>query len=113
AVTSFATRAGGFVTGINFLNGDFFPLTNGATARDLKAAEAEGREPDPIPVALRFHDLRQSHASLLLPAGHSIKAVSARLGHASVEITLKVYAHVMPADDERLTVGIGQLLKRA
>jgi hypothetical protein len=49
----------------------------------------------------------------LLPAGHSLKAVSARLGHASVEITLKQYAYCIPGDDEWLTAGIGHLLKRA
>lgn len=44
----------------------------------------------------RFHDLRHTHASLLLAAGVSINVVSARLGHANIEITLKVYSHMLP-----------------
>ena len=35
----------------------------------------------------------------LLGRGHSLKAVSQRLGHANVELTLRVYAHVLPTDD--------------
>jgi integrase len=31
-----------------------------------------------------------------------VKAVSQRLGHADVGVTLRVYAHVMPADDAKL-----------
>jgi len=49
----------------------------------------------------RFHDLRHTHASLLLQAGVPIHAVSARLGHASPTITLGVYAHVL-ADAEAM-----------
>lgn len=44
----------------------------------------------------RFHDLRHTHASLLLAAGVSINVVSARLGHANIDITLKVYSHMLP-----------------
>ena len=42
------------------------------------------------------------HATALLRAGKSIKAVSRRLGHSTVELTLRVYVHVLPADDHDL-----------
>jgi integrase len=45
---------------------------------------------------IRLHDLRHTHASLLLVAGVSPKVVSERLGHSSVAFTLDTYAHVMP-----------------
>ena len=45
---------------------------------------------------IRFHDLRHSHASLMLAAGTNIKIVSERLGHASTAITGDIYAHVLP-----------------
>lgn len=45
---------------------------------------------------IRFHDVRHTHATLLLRAGVSPKVVSERLGHASVAFTLDTYAHVMP-----------------
>jgi len=46
--------------------------------------------------ALRFHDLRHTHASLLLARGVHPKVVSERLGHASIAITLDTYSHVLP-----------------
>jgi integrase len=73
-----------------------------------KAPEANG-EPDLLPDGLRFHDLRHTHASCLIGAGHSIKAVSRRLGHADITITLKGYAHLMPDDDVKLASGAGVL----
>jgi integrase len=45
---------------------------------------------------VRFHDLRHTHASLLLVQGVHPKVVSERLGHASIVITLDTYSHVMP-----------------
>lgn len=45
---------------------------------------------------IRFHDLRRTHATLLLRAGVNPKVVSERLGHSSVAFTLDTYAHVMP-----------------
>ena len=45
---------------------------------------------------IRLHDVRRSHASLLLAAGVNPKVVSERLGHSSVAFTLNTYAHVMP-----------------
>lgn len=46
--------------------------------------------------AIRFHDLRHTAATLMLGAGVPVKVVSERLGHASVSITLDIYAHVLP-----------------
>ncbi len=45
---------------------------------------------------VRFHDLRHTCASLLLAAGVGIKDVQAQLGHASAQVTLDVYGHLMP-----------------
>ena len=45
---------------------------------------------------VRLHDLRHAHASLLLRQGVHPKVVSERLGHASVNITLDTYSHVLP-----------------
>ncbi len=46
---------------------------------------------------IRFHDLRHTHATLLLLAGENVKVVSERLGHANVKVTLDTYAHVLPS----------------
>ncbi len=44
----------------------------------------------------RLYDLRHSHASLLLEKGIPIQAISARLGHASINTTLSYYVHARP-----------------
>jgi integrase len=43
---------------------------------------------------IRFHDLRHTHATILLQMGINPKVVAERLGHASVRTTLDVYSHV-------------------
>jgi integrase len=48
------------------------------------------------PPQIRVHDLRHSHASLMLAVGVPIKVVSERLGHSTVTITMEIYQHVMP-----------------
>ena len=45
---------------------------------------------------IRFHDLRHTHATLMLQNGAPAKVVSERLGHANIAITLGVYQAVMP-----------------
>ena len=49
---------------------------------------------------LRIHDLRHTHATLMLKAGIHPKVVSERLGHASISITLDIYSHVLPGMQE-------------
>lgn len=46
---------------------------------------------------IRVHDLRHSHASLLINLGADPVLVAERLGHESPNITLKVYAHLFPS----------------
>ena len=43
--------------------------------------------------SLRIHDLRHTHATLMLTAGVHPKVVSERLGHANISITLGIYSH--------------------
>lgn len=50
---------------------------------------------------IRFHDLRHTHASLMLLQGVHPKVVSERLGHANIGITLDTYSHVMPGLQEK------------
>ncbi|MGQ0849748.1 MAG: site-specific integrase [Actinomycetota bacterium] len=47
--------------------------------------------------AIRAHDLRHTHATLLLQAGVHPKVVQERLGHSSITVTLDTYSHVIPA----------------
>jgi integrase len=45
---------------------------------------------------IRFHELRHTHASLLVAAGTPIKVVSERLGHAHPGFTMATYQHLIP-----------------
>lgn len=47
---------------------------------------------------IRFHDLRHTHATLLLLAGINPKIVQERLGHASIDMTLDTYSHLTLAN---------------
>lgn len=48
---------------------------------------------------LRFHDLRHSHATILIASGVDVKTVQTRLGHSSAEVTMSIYAHAIPQSD--------------
>ena len=45
---------------------------------------------------IRFHEVRHTHASLLIAAGVLVKVVSERLGHAHPGFTMNTYQHLMP-----------------
>lgn len=49
---------------------------------------------------IRLHDMRHYHASLMLQQGIHPKIVSERLGHASIQMTLDTYSHVLPGLQE-------------
>jgi len=49
---------------------------------------------------VRLHDARHTHASLMLKQGIHPKVVQERLGHASIQITLDTYSHVVPGLQE-------------
>jgi integrase len=51
--------------------------------------------------ACKTHDLRHYAASALIGGGASVKQVQMILGHASAAVTLGVYAHLWPGDDDR------------
>jgi integrase len=61
----------------------------------------------------RLHDLRHGHATVLLQAGEPVHVVSQRLGHASVVVTLTVYAHVLPGDQRRAASRFAELVQVA
>ena len=45
---------------------------------------------------IRIHDLRHSHASLLVELGFQPLAIAERLGHEKIETTLNTYSHLYP-----------------
>jgi integrase len=47
-----------------------------------------------------FHDLRHSHAAILIAQGEHPKVIQSRLGHASIKTTLDTYGHLFDGLDE-------------
>ena len=43
-----------------------------------------------------FHDLRHTHAAMLIRMNVQPKVISERLGHASIKITMDTYGYLMP-----------------
>ena len=60
---------------------------------------------------LRFHDLRHTHATLMLKSGVHPKIVSERLGHATVAFTLDTYSHVVPGLQEAASKAFDDILR--
>jgi integrase len=89
----FVDSRGGWLRKWNVYRRSFLPL--------VKAAK--------LPAA-RFHDLRHTHAKLLLCNGVNIKAVAARLGHSSPTITLSTYSHWMREMEEQVIGAVGRLM---
>ena len=62
---------------------------------------------------VRLHDLRHTHASLLLLDSTPPHVVSKRLGHSSVNITLQMYGHLLPDTDRQVAVRFADILNTA
>ncbi len=60
---------------------------------------------------VRLHDLRHTHATLLLLAGVHPKVVQERLGHSSIVITLDTYSHVLPGLQEKAALAFESTLE--
>ena len=80
-----------------FLFGGIRSLPITSVQKQFAAAiKASGVKP------IRIHDLRHSHASWLIASGVPVLAVSKRLGHASVNITLSTYAHLLQKTEDEM-----------
>jgi integrase len=62
--------------------------------------------------SIRLYDLRHTCATLLLLADENPKIVSERLGHASIQLTLDTYSHVLPTMQQRAAVKMDLILGR-
>ena len=62
---------------------------------------------------VRLHDMRHTHATLMLKEGVNPKTVAERLGHSSVVITLDTYSHVLPGLQEEAALKFEEGMRRA
>lgn len=60
---------------------------------------------------IRFHDLRHTHASLLVAAGIPVKVVSERLGHGHPSFMIHTYQHLLPGMSAEAAHRFADLIK--
>ncbi|MGQ9021383.1 tyrosine-type recombinase/integrase [Bacillus sp. 7788] len=59
---------------------------------------------------IRFHDLRHTYATILLLNGAPVKAVSERLGHSNIKVTLQTYAYALHSTSQQIANQIDRIL---
>jgi integrase len=96
------------------MRGLVFTRANGAPLHPHTVSQAFARAQRTVDVSpIRFHDLRHTHATLLLRARVQIKVVSERLGHANPAFTMTTYQHVIPGMQEDAATTFAQLIDAA
>lgn len=91
-----------------FKKGYLFGGDNAMTPTNIDRYFAKGIEKSGVK-KIRLHDLRHSHATILINSGVNIVAVSKRLGHTDINQTLKTYTHLLKDTDEKMMDLIEQL----
>lgn len=82
-----------------------FNVTRDSVARVLKKANMEAGLPK-----IRIHDLRHSHASLLIKMNVTPLLIKERLGHENIKTTLNIYAHLYPNAGEKIADDLNKLM---
>jgi integrase len=84
------------------------PFTSTAVRkRALTAWRRLGLDP------IGLHECRHTFASLLIAAGVNAKAITAYLGHASIQTTFDLYGHLMPGNQDEAVALVDAYLERA
>jgi len=95
-------------TGLVFGSSAAQPFTPTAVRkRALIAWRRAGLDP------IGLHECRHTFASLLIAAGVNAKAITAYLGHASIQTTFDLYGHLMPGNENEAVALVDAYLERA
>jgi integrase len=78
-----------------------------ARARAVRTWRSEDLEP------FGFQDARHTYASLAIAAGVNAKALSTYMGHASIIITLDLYGHLFPGNENEAVVLLDRYMNGA
>ena len=62
---------------------------------------------------IRPHDVRHTYATISQDAGHNVKTLSERIGHADVSVTAKIYTHKSRGTDRDMAQAMGELIELA
>lgn len=83
-----------------------FYFTKSALDKEIKIGAAAAGLP-----AIRVHDLRHSHASMLVDMGFPAIEIAERLGHESVKTTLDTYSHLYPEKGSAIATKLNEFRK--
>lgn len=88
-----------YISKLYGIQGDdrIFYFTKSALSKEIKTSSEKAGLPP-----IRIHDLRHSHASMLIEMGFTPLEIAERLGHESVKTTLDTYSHLYPDKDQQL-----------
>ncbi|OSP41535.1 site-specific integrase [Streptomyces sp. 13-12-16] len=83
-----------------------------AYAAWVQRGRPEGEEPAlvRVPDGTSMHDLRHFYASALIKNRESVKTVQRRLGHSKPSITLDIYTHLWPDDEDTTRAAVEAVL---
>jgi hypothetical protein len=94
--------------GLVFGSGERRPFTPSANEqrakRVWKAAKLD---------AITMHECRHTFASLMIAAGVNAKALSTYMGHANISITMDLYGHLFPGNEDEAAGLLDSYLERA
>lgn len=66
---------------------------------------------DSLGYPYHLHQLRHFTATQLIAAGVDVRTVSGRLGHADASVTLRIYSHVLEAQDRAASEFLGSIVR--
>ena len=92
-------------TGLVFMTSLGTPLSHRNVLRQFKALSKRAELP-----VISFHDLRHTHATMMLEAGVHPKIVQERHGHSKITTTLDTYSHALPNMQEEAARRIENML---
>lgn len=85
-----------------------FPFTKSFLSHEMKrGCKTSGVK------KIRIHDVRHSHASLLINEGYDALVIADRLGHEKVSTTLNTYSHMFPHKQQELVDNLQHLGRTA
>ena len=59
---------------------------------------------------IRFHDLRQTYASLKIEQGENLVYISKQMGHSSTTVTSTIYAHLINDNNYESACGLEEMI---
>lgn len=94
-------------------NGLVCPRENGSPVSPGSLSQKFHDVAKNLAIVATFHDLRHTHASILLRSGVNMKVVQERLGHSSITETMDTYSHLMQGMQDGATAAAEDLIAAA